>query len=259
MILKLAEKMVDTFFACLPRKTSSELNATKACLIAHRGAHDKKLGIIENTDAAFARALELGCWGIEFDVHATADGVLVVNHDPCMTRLWGKKQLISELKFDTLRQLVPEIPTLTEVVARYGKRMHLFIELKTPFNAEKQLKEELKSLEAGNDYHLLSLDAPLFASFSSFPLAAMLLVPVVVNVGRFCSLVLQNNYGGVLGHYLLINDSKLDQLRLAKKRVGVGMVESRLGLYRELNRGVSWVFSDNVALLMDCLQKLKSK
>ena len=257
MFLKLTEKIIGSFFACYPRRMPKKLEATETRLIAHRGAHDKKLGIIENTHDAFARAQALDCWGIEFDVHATADGVLVVNHDPTLTRLWGKNLAIGDLKFKTLRQLVPEIPCLAEVVERYGKRMHLFIELKTPFKAEKALSEELNSLVAGEDYHLLSLDEALFPTFTAFPPAVMLLVPVHNNVSQFCELVMQKNYGGVLGHYLLMNKAKIAKLNLAKKRVGVGMVDSRLGLYRELNRGLSWVFSDRVAVLSDCLQKIK--
>ncbi|MBA2657297.1 MAG: glycerophosphodiester phosphodiesterase [Tatlockia sp.] len=257
MLLNFAEKILDGFFAFFPRKMPSRLHLSEVCLIAHRGAHDNKLEIIENTDAAFARALVLGCWGIEFDVHATADGILVINHDPTLARLWGKNLQISQLNFETLRQLVPQIPTLAEVVERYGKRMHLFIELKAPFVAEEALKEELKSLRPGEDYHLLSLDGSLFSTFKSFSPAVLLLVPVHNNVSKFCNLALQNNYGGVLGHYLLLNNTKVAQLNLAKKRVGVGMVDSRFGLYRELNRGLTWIFSNNVSVLGECIERLK--
>jgi glycerophosphoryl diester phosphodiesterase len=257
MILWLAEKIVDRFFSFFPQKMPDNAAANKACLIAHRGAHDKKLGIVENTDAAFARALALGCFGIEFDVHATADGVLVVNHDPTLKRLWHQKGVISAMTFKALRELVPQIPSLAEVVERYGQRLHFFIELKAPFNAEGALKEALKSLVPGKDYHLLSLDIPIFESFTRFPLDAMLLVPVHNNVRQFCKSVMRNKLGGVLGHFLLLNDAKIKALRNAEKVVGVGMVNSRLGLYRELNRGVFWVFSDNVGLLSDCLRKLQ--
>ena len=47
--------------------------------IAHRGASSE---LPENTPAAFERAIELGADFIEFDVHAAADGSLVVCHDP---------------------------------------------------------------------------------------------------------------------------------------------------------------------------------
>ena len=48
-------------------------------IIAHRGASRERT---ENTMAAFERALELGADAIELDVHATADGRIVVHHDP---------------------------------------------------------------------------------------------------------------------------------------------------------------------------------
>lgn len=251
MSLDLIKKIVDLFFAYLPRRKPDDAVRKNARLIAHRGAHDNKQGLIENTDAAFARALALGCWGIELDVHETADGVLVVNHDPDLKRFWGKDLRIKDLDFKTLRQLIPQIPSLAEVVESYGKRMHLLIELKGPFKAEKVLKKTLENLDAGHDYHLLCLEEPLFASLNLFAPEVMLLVPVHNNVGQFCSLAIEKNYGGVMGHYLLMTDKKAQQLRLANKLVGVGLVNSRAGFYRELNRGISWVFSDNVALLQN--------
>lgn len=47
--------------------------------IAHRGASAERL---ENTLAAFERAIELGADFVELDVHASPDGRLVVCHDP---------------------------------------------------------------------------------------------------------------------------------------------------------------------------------
>lgn len=255
-VLKLLEKSIDYYFAYLPRRKPNKNLVSNACLIAHRGAHDKNLRIVENTDAAFARALALGCWGIEFDVHATADEVLVVNHDPTLLRFWGKKVAIKDLSFNALRQLAPEVPSLDEVVERYGKKMHLFIELKAPFNAEVALKEVLQPLNAAEDYHLLSLDESVFTSFRAFSPEVMLLVAVHNNVGQFCKYSLQKHYAGVLGHYLLLNDSKIKELKMAKQLVGVGHVDSKFGLYRELNRGLQWIFTNNVGLLSQCLQEL---
>ena len=48
-------------------------------VLAHRGANRHAP---ENTVAAMARAVELGADGVELDVHRTADGHLVVRHDP---------------------------------------------------------------------------------------------------------------------------------------------------------------------------------
>ena len=116
------EKFVDAWFALTPRQHPPALYAKEAHLIAHRGAHDEKLNILENTEAAFQRALALNCWGIEFDIHACADEVLVVNHDPHLNRLWGQDRRIRDLSFSQLRSAAPLIPSLEEVVETYGKK-----------------------------------------------------------------------------------------------------------------------------------------
>lgn len=48
--------------------------------IAHRGAW-KKAGLPQNSIASLLNAQELDCDGSELDVHLTADGIVVVNHD----------------------------------------------------------------------------------------------------------------------------------------------------------------------------------
>lgn len=49
-------------------------------VIAHRGAW-KSQELPENSIASLKEAIALGCYGAEFDVHLTKDGVPVVNHD----------------------------------------------------------------------------------------------------------------------------------------------------------------------------------
>ena len=77
-------------------------------VIAHRGASSE---LPENTPAAFERAIELGADFVEFDVHAAADGALVVCHDPPR----GGE------------------PHLEEVVDQCAGRIGLMCELKSPW------------------------------------------------------------------------------------------------------------------------------
>ena len=53
---------------------------------AHRGWHVGELTGCENTLAAFHRAVDEGFGYLEMDVHASADGVPVVHHDPTLGR-----------------------------------------------------------------------------------------------------------------------------------------------------------------------------
>src|SRR5690606_1965873 len=49
-------------------------------IIAHRGAW-KEFHLPENSLASLQKAIELKCFGSEFDVHLTKDEIVVVNHD----------------------------------------------------------------------------------------------------------------------------------------------------------------------------------
>jgi glycerophosphoryl diester phosphodiesterase len=51
-------------------------------VFSHRGRTEAGVDTVENTVAAFRTARSLGCDGVELDVRCTADGVLVVHHDP---------------------------------------------------------------------------------------------------------------------------------------------------------------------------------
>jgi glycerophosphoryl diester phosphodiesterase len=104
-------------------------------LIAHRGAPRERP---ENTLPAFLRALELGAEGIELDVHATADGVVVVHHDPVPRATPPSRALagrrIDALTFDELQGFsvrgIALIPTLAEVLAVVQGRAEIFVEIK---------------------------------------------------------------------------------------------------------------------------------
>lgn len=91
--------------------------------IAHRGM--PRLAP-ENTLASFRLALEAGADGIELDVHATADGVLVVHHDATIPG----GSAINVLSHRELGQLAPNAPTLREVCALVAGAAELFVEIK---------------------------------------------------------------------------------------------------------------------------------
>ncbi|WP_419419740.1 glycerophosphodiester phosphodiesterase [Legionella sp. D16C41] len=258
ILLDWLSKGVDTYFACKPQPKPKPDIINKAKLIAHRGAHNNQQSCLENTDVAFAKALELGCWGIELDVRATADQIIMVNHDPTLRRLWNKDLTIGNLTFAQLRQELTLLPSLAEIVERYGQKIHLFIEIKEPFVALDSLIQTLKPLVPIQDYHLLALNESIFSLIEhAFPKKSLLLVPLHNNIARFCQLSLEKGYGGVLAHYLLLRQTQINALRTANQQVGVGFIDSKNCLYRELNRGIEWIFSNNVERVMPHLRQLQ--
>ncbi|KTD44898.1 glycerophosphoryl diester phosphodiesterase [Legionella quateirensis] len=259
VLLTLTEKMMDGCFSMVPRQKPQSMHVEHAKIIAHRGAHNNSRGIIENTHEAFHLARNAGCWGIEFDVHATADGVFVVNHDITLNRLWGHDATISDLTFNELRSLVPDIPSLAEVIAEYSSDLHLFIELKSPFKDELALMNILRGLSPAKDFHLLALDASIFDSLTLFPKKSLLLVAVHNNVNQFCELSIREQYGGVMGSYLLLTNKKRNKLNEANQVSGVGFVNSKNSLYRELNRGINWIFTNQAIEVSQYLHQLRSE
>lgn len=114
---------------------TSPLRPTRQPLIiAHRGA---SRAFRENTIPAFQRALELGVDGIELDVHATRDGVLVVHHDPTLTIRRGERTEAVSIAALTAEQVAEyrlgaddRIPTLRELFVLVGAQAQLFVEVK---------------------------------------------------------------------------------------------------------------------------------
>lgn len=257
VLLTLTEQLVDLCFAAIPRARPRSHLAKSAVLIAHRGAHDNKQGIFENTHKAFQRAKEFDCWGIEFDVHCTVDKVFVVNHDPDLKRLWQQDVAIAELSFSELRHLAPEVPSLEEVVDEFSDSLHLFIELKVPIVNQQVLLEVLSGCEPIKQYHLLTFDPHLYEELDRIPKSALLLVAAHNNISALCDLSIKKQYAGVLGNYLLFTKKRQSELMQANQFPGVGFVNSKNSLYRELNRGMQLLFTNEAERVSRYLNDLR--
>jgi glycerophosphoryl diester phosphodiesterase len=94
--------------------------------IAHRGMPRQAR---ENTLASFVLALAAGADGIELDVHATSDGVVVVHHD---AELAGGAAIgrLSHAEISEQTSNGEQVPTLGEVCALVKGRAELFVEIK---------------------------------------------------------------------------------------------------------------------------------
>jgi glycerophosphoryl diester phosphodiesterase len=249
-MIDMLQKLLDSYFSIVPRLSPGQESLNQTKVIAHRGVHDNKT-IIENTYDAFDKAIKLNLWGIEFDIHESADNIFIVNHDPTLKRLWGVDKKINQLSDGEIQSISNKIPRLDKIIASYGKKLHLFIELKAPFNNEAKLFEQLKELTPCEDYHLLSLTEKTFAHLKQFPRKCLLLVPEINNVKQFCTISINEKYGGVLGHYLLMTNKIIQAMKEKNQTAGVGFIESKNSLYREINRGLEWIFTNSAEQIIN--------
>ena len=118
---------------------------------AHRGA---SLEFPENTLPAFRRAVELGADALETDAHVTADGVLVLSHDPDGARVFGDPRRIAECTFEEVRAW--GAPSLEELVEEFPG---------VPINVD--LKVEAAALAVATLRRLHAEEQVLLASFRS--------------------------------------------------------------------------------------------
>ena len=250
---------VDGLFSVIPRRRPSQQALLDCKLVSHRGEHDN-LAVRENTLAAFERVYAAGVWGLELDVHWSKDLQPVVIHDCDTRRVFQQDCVIAELSLQQLQQQLPEIPSLQQVVDRFGGRLHLMIELKTGplWQTQQQsrcLENMFAHLNAGSDYHFIALHKTLFDLVEFAGHQAML--PVAeFNVSRFSRYAIEKELAGLTGHYLLLQRDLIERHQHQGQKIGVGFPGSRFTFYRELNRGVDWIFTNHALRLYELRQRL---
>lgn len=253
-----AEQLANWFLALWPRKKPTATQFAQCRVISHRGEHDN-VNVMENTLPAFDAADRAGVWGLEADVRWTADLEPVICHDPDLKRIFGRPASLNEMTFSQLRNHFPIVPHLSDLATRYGGRRHLMIELKEesypdPDSQGRKLSQALAPLTPEKDYHLLSFDPDLFDCLGIKPTEVF--IPIArLNVAELSQRSIEKGYAGLSGHCLLIRRKYLHRHRHRGQKTGTGFINSKNGLFREVNRGVDWLFSDYAAKIQQMVDR----
>lgn len=141
-------------------KQTVKIDRKQALMVAHRGVSGLEK---ENTSLAFVAAGNRSYWGIETDIHKTADGQFIVIHDDTTERVAGVNYTVEETDFETLRAIplldvngdagridirMPSLVEYLRICKDYGKISVL--ELKNAF-AEEDVQRIIEIIE-GEDY-----------------------------------------------------------------------------------------------------------
>jgi len=252
-------QVVDGLYAHLSQPIPDK-EVLKCCkIVSHRGEHDNKT-VFENTISAFDRVKKAGVWGIEFDIRWTKDLQPVVFHDTNLQRVFKSDIEINKVTLAELKKQCHLIPSLSEVIQKYGKTLHLMVEIKEeeypdPVYQNHVLKDLFYPLTPQVDFHFISLRPEMFRLVDFVP-SSTFLPSARLNVKRLSNLALWKKYRGVTGHYFLITDAIVKKHHKQNQRIGTGYIGSKNCLSRELNRGIEWIFSNNAVELQGICNSL---
>lgn len=252
---EIVSPMMDIAFALMPRRRPSESQLKLVKMVGHRGGI--RPGVKENTLEAFDICAKNSVWGIEFDIRWTKDNQPIVLHDEDAGRVFGKPNIKPKnLLFSELKEVIPAIPHLKEVVRAYSKVFHFMIELKDELSPERetQLVQCLKGMEVIKDFHILSLDPEKIVSLEKYYPKESFVGISTSNTKFIYHKVLELSFGGHAGHFLLLN-KKIQKIHQKRgQKVAVGFADSKNSFYREADRGLDWIFSNRPEEIMHLIK-----
>lgn len=234
-------------------------------IFAHRGA---SAHAPENTLASFQLALAQGADAIELDAKLSADGQVVVFHDPTVDRTTDGTGRLSQKTLAELRSLDAgsffsdkfrgeKIPLLEEVFEAVGKKMFINVELTNYATPRDQLVERVCELVAK---HALEKSV-LFSSFlaSNLKKAARLLPDIprgLLALGGWMG-AWARSFGFDFGDYLAlhpflsdVNLRQVQRVHRLKRRIHVWTVNRVEDMLRLKDWGVDGIFTDDPQLAL---------
>ena len=120
--------------------------------IAHRGLHDVRAGVVENSFAAVRAAIAAG-FAIACDVRVSRDGEAFVFHDDDLQRLTGQSGRFGDLDAASARALRladgSSVPTLADVLSETGDATPLIVEIKSAFDGDMRAADRAAQLAEG--------------------------------------------------------------------------------------------------------------
>jgi glycerophosphoryl diester phosphodiesterase len=208
-------------------------------LLGHRGARATAY-VPENSPASFDLALQHGCYGFEFDVRLTADGRAVICHDARIAGVDVARATRTELS---------HLAVLEDVLARYGQRAFLDIELKVPGLDEIVLSALKKN--PPRDYVISSFLPEVLTSLHA--LDASLPLGFICDREVYLAGWRELPVGYVIPHFKLVSKNLVKDVHAAGRKALTWTVNDRERMLRLAEWGVDGIISDDTELLVRTL------
>jgi len=223
-------------------------------IIGHKGASSITP---ENTLKAFQKAIELKADYVEFDIHITKDGEIVIIHDSDTLSTTGVKGLIMDMTLNQIKNLNAgegeKIPTLRELISIARKKIGLQIEIKSK-NLLDNLIHILKNdnLLSTSIISCFMLDELLKLKLLEPSLKVGLLLPAELVslkiIKRKIVKVAENNFYSIHPHYNIVTREIVDFAHINGLKVVAWTVNEGAIMKKLIEMGVDGIITDDIIL-----------
>ncbi|MBX9470737.1 glycerophosphodiester phosphodiesterase family protein [Microcella sp.] len=238
-------------------------------VLAHRGLATEAP---ENTLLAFAAAVGIGITHIETDVHASADGVAMVAHDPDLSRVEGRATRVDELTARELAELDlgdgQHMPTLAEALDGFPDAF-FNIDLKT-MDAVAPTVDAISAVRAQDRVLLTSFSErrrraalrllPDVATSASGPRFASALLASVVRGGPLVRAALRGLHAVQIPERALgldtVTPARIRAFHAAGVEVHVWTINDADTMTKLLQRGVDGIVTDRADIGLEVVTSL---
>jgi len=228
-------------------------------IIGHKGASSIAP---ENTLKAFQKAIELKADYVEFDIHITKDGKIVIIHDSDTFNATGVKGLIEDMTLDQIKSLDAgegeKIPTIRELISIVRKKIGLQIEIKSINLLDKLIyilrEENLISTSIVSSFilnELLKLKLLEPSLKVGLLLSADLVRPKLIK--RKIEKIAKNNFYSIYPPFTTINKEIVDFAHSYGLKVIVWTVNDREIMENLIELAVDGIITDDISLANEVL------
>ena len=232
----------------------------KTKIIGHRGG---VAGYPENTLAAFKKAVELGADGVEFDVHLTKDGEVVVIHDEFIERTMNGSGLVKDHTLAELRAMnvgeffsrdfkEQKIPTLREVLEVVKDLEIINIELK---NYLVYPNFEEKVLKLVNEFEIR--DKVIISSFNHYSLEKIKKIQPTIETGALmvakiinpADYVFKRGFDTLHMNFLTVDQEIIEKAHFMGLKICAYTVNYSESAADLLEKGVDMIITDDIEMV----------
>jgi glycerophosphoryl diester phosphodiesterase len=230
--------------------------SSQVLIIGHRGANAIAP---ENTLKAFQKAIELKADYVEFDVHQSKDGEIVIIHDSDTLRTTRHKGSIPKMTLAEIKKLDAgegeQIPTLDELIQIAKGKIGLQLEIKAPGMAQK-IVDKLRSANL--------IESTIVSSFNhnelleiqkvepSLKLAALVLR---MRKGKTLQKALDNDFSYIHPEFRFIKKPSIDAAHEKNIKVNAWTVNTRSNMKKLIEIGIDGIITNNIEFAREVLNR----